>query len=39
MGQNAKVALNKISETVSTKWGELTGALLEIEPGAIYKAF
>lgn len=39
MGQNSKVALAKISETVSTKWGELTGALLEIEPGAIYKAF
>lgn len=38
MGQNSKVALSKVSETVFTKWGELTGALLEIEPGAIYKA-
>lgn len=38
MGATSKAAIEKVSDTLSTKLGELTGGLLEIEPGAIYRA-
>lgn len=37
MGTHSKEALEKVSDTVMTKFGELAGGLLEVEPGAIYK--
>lgn len=39
LGEHSAQAFDKVSDKVTTKLGELTGGLLEIEPGAIYKAF
>lgn len=37
LGSNSKMVLEKASDTVMTKFGELVGGLLEVEPGAVYK--